>query len=103
MHIVGRYFVYITTNQHRTVLYTGMTNDVAIRSAQHQQDAVHDGLHFAGRYQAFYVVWYEVFTDVNQAIKREKQIKGWSRRKKLELIQSANPEMRFLNDELVGN
>jgi len=82
MHIVGRYFVYITTNQHRTVLYTGISNDVAIRAAQHQQDAVPEGVHFPGWYQSFYVVWYEVFTDVNLAIKREKEIKGWRRSKK---------------------
>jgi len=101
MHIPGRYFVYITTNQHRTVLYTGMSNDVAIRAGQHQEDAVHNGMHFPGWYQAFYVVWYEVFTDVLLAIKREKEIKGWRRSKKLALIRSVNPDMRFLNDELL--
>ena len=76
MHIPGRYFVYITTNQHRTVLYTGFTNDVARRAIEHQEDAVIHGIHWAGKNQAFYVVYYEVFTDVKQAIKREKEIKG---------------------------
>ena len=103
MHVPGRYFVYITTNQHRTVLYVGITNNAVIRAAQHQQDAVHDGRHFAGWYQAFYVVWYEIFTDVNLAIKREKELKGWRRSKKLALVHSVNPEMRFLNDELLMN
>lgn len=63
-------------------------------------DAVHYGKHFTGWYQAFYVVWFEEFTEITQAIMREKQIKGWKRCKKLDLIKSINPEMRFLNDDL---
>jgi putative endonuclease len=100
MKIPGRYFVYITTNQHRTVLYVGITNDVEIRAAQHQWDALFGGVHFTGRYQAFYVIYYEVFYDVNAAIARETEIKGWRRRKKLDLIKEVNAEMRFLNEEL---
>jgi putative endonuclease len=96
MHTPGKYFVYITTNQHRTVLYTGVTNDLRRRASEHQYDAVHAGSHFAGQYQAFYVIWYQEFADINLAIKREKQIKGWRRSKKLDLIKSMNPEMRFL-------
>jgi len=59
------------------------------------------GKHFTGKYQTFYLIYYEVYVDVSQAIEREKEIKGWSRRKKMNLILSDNPTMRFLNDDII--
>lgn len=97
----GQYHVYITTHQHRTVLYTGVTNDFFRRLNEHLYDAVNNGAHFSGANQAFYLIYSETFEDVRQAIAREKQIKGWRRSKKLDLIRDVNPEMNFLNEEVV--
>jgi putative endonuclease len=96
---VKRYYVYITTNQHRTVLYTGVTGYLQRRIDQHWYDALYEGKHFAGKYQAFYLVYYEEYSNINTAIAREKEIKGWKREKKLMLIKSLNPEMKFLFEE----
>ena len=100
MSSLHQYHVYITTNQHRTVLYTGVTNNLARRLQEHQADAVFHGAHFTGQNQAFYLIYSETFTDIRVAIAREKQIKGWRRSKKLDLIHSINPEMKFLNSEV---
>jgi putative endonuclease len=70
------------------VLYVGMTNDVYRRALEHKAGEV-DG--FTKRYNVNRLVYYESFQDVGLAIEREKQIKGWSRQKKLALIQSENP------------
>jgi putative endonuclease len=91
------YFVYIMTNRTKTVLYTGVTNDLKRRVWQHKQK-LHEG--FTSRYQVTTLVYYELFDDVNSAIAREKQIKGGSRQKKLDLVNSMNAEWRDLFDEL---
>jgi putative endonuclease len=95
------YFVYITTNKNKTVLYTGVTNDLFTRLFQHQQNAkpfTHSS--FAGKYNAYYLLYYERFEFIEHAIEREKEIKGWRRSKKEALINSINPDWRFLNDEV---
>ena len=94
------FFVYILTNVHRQVLYTGVTNDLARRTFEHEDDAKNVRTSFAGRYNCIYLVYWERFQYVDHAIAREKQIKGWTRKKKLELIRSFNPEFKFLNDEV---
>ncbi len=91
------YFVYIMTNRTRTVLYTGVTNDLKRRVWQHKQK-LHEG--FTSRYQATTLVYYELFDDVNSAIAREKQIKGGSRQKKLDLVNGMNAEWRDLSNDL---
>src|SRR5262245_6430665 len=96
MFVMKRYFVYITTNQHHTVLYTGVTGFLQRRMDEHWYDALYEGNHFAGKYQSFYLVFFEEYNDINKAIAREKEIKGWRREKKLALIRSQNPEMKFL-------
>jgi putative endonuclease len=63
---------------------------------EHWYDALNEGKHFAGKYQCFYLVYFEEYGNVDIAIAREKEIKGWRREKKLSLIKSQNPEMRFL-------
>ena len=93
------YFVYITTNKSNSVLYTGITNDIIKRSYQHRMLS---GSQFAAKYHVTKLVYYEVFTEVNEAIKREKQIKAGSRKKKLDLIKKINPEFRDLWDDIVG-
>ena len=91
-------FVYIMANRFNTVLYTGVTNNLARRVAEHKEN--HAGK-FAGRYLANKLVYYEMTDDIVVAIEREKQIKGGSRKKKIELINSINPEWKDLYDEVL--
>ena len=93
------YFVYITTNPARTVVYVGMTNDLESRLQQHYDQRGKEKT-FAGRYFCFKLIYYERHSDVNHAIEREKEIKKWRREKKEKLINSLNPEWKFLNDEI---
>ena len=97
-----KYFVYITTNFTRTVLYTGVTNDIEHRLYQHKEEARGLCMSFAGKYKCIYLVYYERFDYILNAIEREKQIKGWKRTYKENLISSFNPNWRFLNDEVKG-
>jgi putative endonuclease len=81
--------VYILTNRHHTVLYTGVTSDLRVRLAEHRGRS--DPGSFAARYNAGILVYVETTPNIAAAITREKQIKGWTRRKKIELIDRANP------------
>jgi len=92
-----QYYVYIMTNKHNTVLYTGVTNNLARRVYEHKEGL---GSWFTSKYKVRKLVYYEVTTDVRAAIAREKQIKGGSRRKKIDLVNSMNPEWKDLYDEL---
>ena len=92
-----RYFVYIITNQRNTTLYTGVTNNLRKRIYQHRQKVV-DG--FTKKYNIFKLVYYEIFEDIYRAIAREKQIKAGSRKIKIDLIKSMNPEWKDLYGEL---
>jgi putative endonuclease len=96
-----QYCVYIVTNYKKTVLYTGVTNNLEQRIIEHYLDRGHTKT-FTGRYNAFYLLYYECTQYVNNAIAREKEIKGWSKKKKIELINSFNPQWKFLNHELLG-
>ncbi len=82
-----RYYVYIATNASRT-LYVGVTNDLSRRAAEHQAKT-YEG--FTARYNIGQIVYFEETADILEAIAREKQIKGWSRRKKVALVESLNP------------
>ncbi|MHA6279882.1 GIY-YIG nuclease family protein [Salinimicrobium sp. CAU 1759] len=93
------YYVYILTNKNKTVLYTGVTNDLKERLYYHTHpDAL--SKHFTTRYRCFYLIYFEHFQDIDIAIQREKQIKGWSRDKKNLMINKFNPQWRFLNNEI---
>ena len=94
------YFVYLITNITKTVLYCGVTNNLNVRLSEHKEDSLGEKKHFAGKYNCYYLVYYERFQNIDQAIIREKQIKGWSRKKKDDLIKTINPELNFLNDTL---
>ena len=83
-----QYYVYIMTNQDHNVLYTGVTNDLQRRVIEHRSGK---GGEFTRRYKIYKLVYYEAGNDVAMAIFREKQIKGGSRQKKIELINSINP------------
>jgi putative endonuclease len=91
------YCVYIITNSRKSVLYTGYTSDLARRVQEHK-DGVVKG--FTQKYKCHILVYYEVTDDVNAAVAREKQIKGGSRAKKIELIEGINPEWRDFSEEL---
>ncbi len=91
------YYVYILTNKLNTVLYAGVTNDLKKRVYEHKHKFI-DG--FTKKYNVNKLVYYEVFEDIVQAISREKQIKGWLRRKKIELINSMNPDWKDLYEDL---
>ena len=95
---MGRqYYIYLMTNKRDTVLYTGVTNDLKRRVYEHKEKLAEG---FAKRYNVTKLVYYEVFEDVENAILREKQIKGGSRQKKNELVNSMNKEWRDLYEEL---
>jgi putative endonuclease len=81
------------TNQNNTVLYTGITNDLGNRVHQHRSGT---GSKFTSKYKTTKLVYYECGSDVNTAILREKLIKGGSRKKKVDLINSINPDWNDL-------
>ena len=89
-------FVYILTNKTNTVLHTGVTSDLAKRMYQHKNSLL-PGL--ASKYHADRLVYYEISGDIRSAIAREKHIKAGSRRKKIALINSMNPEWRDLSED----
>lgn len=97
VHANHNYYVYILTNKNRTVLYTGVTNELVNRLHFHKNPEPFSKT-FTTKYQCYYLIYYELFFDIDQAIKREKQIKGWSRQKKADLIDSFNPDWTFLNE-----
>ncbi|MCC7246415.1 MAG: GIY-YIG nuclease family protein [Saprospiraceae bacterium] len=92
------YFIYITTNPQKKVLYTGVTNDLERRMLEHRADSLSTKSSFAGKYYCYNLVYYEYYSHIEWAIIREKQIKGYKRSKKEDLISKFNPHWRFLND-----
>ena len=94
------YYVYITTNPRKTTIYIGVTNNLTRRLSEHYTNRGETRT-FAGKYFCYKLVYYEHFRDINQAIKREKELKKWSRKKKIKLIESTNPNWYFLNDQFV--
>ncbi len=91
-----QYYVYILTNRKQGVPYTGVTNDLERRIYEHKNKLISG---FASKYNLTKLVYFEETTDVNAAITREKQIKGWLRKKKVALIESKNPEWKDLTEE----
>ena len=90
-------YIYILTNKNNTVLYTGVTSDLKRRVYEHKQKFVKG---FTSKYNVDKLVYFEVFDDVYNAITREKQIKGGSRQKKIDLINSMNETWKDLYDEI---
>jgi len=88
------YFTYIVTNKKHGIPYTGMTNDLKYRTWQHKNKLIKG---FTRRYNLDKLVWFQQFQYVQDAIAREKEIKGWSRKKKIALIESKNPEWKDLS------
>ena len=93
-----QYYIYIATNKLNTVLYTGVTNDLIKRIWQHKNKVLPG---FTSKYNINKLVYYEIFDDINEAIKREKKIKGGSRKKKINLIVKDNPKFKDLYEDIV--
>jgi putative endonuclease len=90
------YYVYILTNTHHAVLYTGVTNDLERRCFEHKQKKIKG---FTQRYNVDKLIYFEQFDFIDLAIAREKQIKGYSRMKKLALIDQFNKEWKELYND----
>jgi putative endonuclease len=91
------YAIYIMTNRHNTTLYTGVTNDLKRRVHEHKSG---EGSSFTKRYNIIKFVYFELTGDIEAAIQREKQIKAGSRQKKIDLVNSLNPEWNDLADDI---
>jgi len=89
-----QYYVYIMTNRSKT-LYTGVTNDLMRRVYEHKNKLIKG---FTRKYNIRKLVYYETTDAIQAAIAREKQIKGWLRRKKIALIESVNPQWEDLSE-----
>jgi len=92
------YYLYITTNKSKKVLYVGVTNDLDRRLYEHREDSLLLKKTFAGKYNVIFLLYYEHYQYVQHAIEREKEIKGWRGEKKEALINEFNPDWDFLND-----
>ena len=90
--------IYIITNQNNTTLYTGVTSNLIQRIYQHKEKTI-DG--FSSKYNCNKLVYFEIYDDMENAILREKQIKGGSRQKKIDLIELKNPDWRDLYHEII--
>jgi putative endonuclease len=88
------YYVYIVTNKSWT-LYTGVTNNLSRRVWEHKHKSTKG---FTSRYRIEKLVYFETFGDIRDAIAREKQIKGWTRARKMALIEAANPTWKDLSE-----
>ena len=89
------YFVYILTNKINTVFYIGVTDDLKRRLYEHKNELI-DG--FTKKYKLKKLVYFEEYQDINEAIKREKQLKNWHRDWKINLIKSKNPIFKDLSE-----
>jgi putative endonuclease len=88
-----KFFVYILSNFARTVLYVGVTNSLRMRLHQHKKNECK----FTSKYKCHFLMYYEEYSDINTAIKREKQLKNWKREWKIELIKKINPDLNDLS------
>ena len=90
------YYVYLMSNQRLTVFYTGQSDNLVRRVWQHKHKLVEG---FTKQYNINKLLYYEFCLDLKDALKREKQIKGWARQKELKLIKTINPELRDLSED----
>ena len=93
------YYVYILTNWSNKVLYIGITNNLVRRCYEHKHKIIRG---FTEKYNVNKLVYFDTTNDVSEAIKREKQLKGWTRSKKINLIESINPMWNDLSERLEG-
>ncbi|TSA33713.1 MAG: GIY-YIG nuclease family protein [Porphyromonadaceae bacterium] len=91
------FFIYIMANKHNNVLYVGVTNDIVRRVNEHREHLIQG---FTSKYNVSKLVYYESFDFIDEAIKREKQLKEWKREWKENLIKRNNPEWKDLSEDL---
>lgn len=89
-----QYYIYILTNYENSVFYTGFTNDLYKRVLEHKTEMNPDS--FTTKYRLYKLVWYELFTNPEEAIIVEKKVKDMRREKKINLIKSKNPSFEDL-------
>ena len=94
------YYVYILANNTRTTIYTGITNDLIRRVYEYKHHL--DPNSFTAKYDVTRLVYFDSTPDVRSAIEREKQIKGWNRRRKNTLVSEMNPTWEDLYESLLG-
>ena len=94
-----QYYVYILSNANKSVIYTGVTNNLLRRVYEHKKHL--DKGSFTARYNIENLVYYETSIDIESAIQREKQIKGWNRKRKNKLVESKNPGWKDLYESLL--
>ena len=93
------YYTYILASQKNGTLYVGVTNNLAARAYTHKADTINN---FVTKYQIHRLVHFEQFEDIEQAIRREKQLKRWNRQWKIDLINQHNPDWRDLYQEILA-
>jgi len=93
------FYVYLLASQKQGTLYLGVTRDLVRRVYEHREKLLPG---FTARYDVRRLVWFEVYDDPTNAIEREKEIKKWRRKWKVDLIEKANPDWRDLYPEIVG-
>ncbi len=94
----NQYYIYLMTNPGNQVIYTGVTSNLIKRVYEHKSKLIEG---FTKKYNVCKLVYYEIFGDINEAIKREKQIKAGSRKKKIDLINSINPSWEDLYESIL--
>jgi putative endonuclease len=90
------YYVYILTNKRNTVFYIGVTDDLKRRLYEHKNELIEG---FTKKYQLKKLVYFEEYQNINEAIKREKQLKNWHRDWKINLIKNKNPTFKDLSED----
>mgnify|MGYP000733444786 CR=1 FL=1 len=96
---MNQYYVYILASKKNGTLYIGVTNDIIRRTYEHRNGLIEG---FTKKYNVKLLVYYEIHQDINEAIKREKALKKWLRKWKIELIEKSNPDWKDLYDEITG-
>src|SRR5699024_8324612 len=93
--------IYMMTNKHKNVLYIGVTSNLISRVWEHKNHVYKNS--FTEKYNVEFLVFYEAFNSIEEAIAREKQLKRWGRNKKNSLINSKNEEWKDLYDEILND
>ena len=97
MFNIHQYWVYMMSNKSRTVLYIGVTNDLYRRYIEHKSGTIKG---FTQKYKCHHLIYFEEYNSIEEAIAREKELKGWRREKKENLINSTNPNKKDLAEDL---
>ena len=97
--MIRHYFVYILASRRNGTLYIGISNHITRRSVEHRLE-LKEG--FTKKYHVHMLVYYEIYTDINEAIRREKQLKWWKRAWKIKLIETKNSKWEDLYEKIIA-